>query len=130
MTDLAVVKDQKQSLIDAIRGWIHMDNLLENHTAQAANARAMKAKHETEAIALLKQMRLDKSTSQVSGATLTLQKKAVPAGLSWTYLEKEVAAWAVQAGVKAAQGQSLIKWLHDHRDIKETESLKKSPQMK
>ena len=103
-----------------------MDNLLENHNAQAANARALKYKHEAEAIALMKQMRLDKSTIQVSGASLTLQKKSAPATLSWGYLEKEVAAWATQAGISASQSQSLIRWLHDHREVKATESLKKS----
>ena len=125
MTDI-VAKDPKQRLIDSIRGWIHMDNLLENHNAQAANARTLKNKHEAEAITLMKQMRLDKSTIQVSGAALTLQKKSAPAALSWGYLEKEVAAWATQAGVSASQSQSLIRWLHDHRELKATESLKKT----
>jgi hypothetical protein len=125
MTEL-VSKDPKQRLIDSIRGWIHMDNLLENHTAQASNARAMRSKHEVDAIALMKQMRLDKSTIQVSGASLTIQKKTAPATLTWGYLEKEIPAWAARSGVSPTQSQSLIKWLHDHRDTKETESLKKS----
>jgi hypothetical protein len=124
MTD--IVKDSKQRLIDAIRGWIHMDNLLENHNAQAANARTLKNKHEANAIELMKQMRLDKSTIQVSGASLILQKKATPGTLTWGYLEKEIPAWATHTGITAAQSQSLIKWLHDRRELKETESLKKS----
>ena len=125
MTDI-VSKDPKQRLIDSIRGWIHMDNLLENHTAQASNARALRAKHEAEAIELMKQMRLEKSTIQVSGATLTLQKKAVPGALSWGYLEKESAAWAKHNRLPDSQVQSLMRWLHDHRETKESESLKKS----
>jgi len=124
MTEL-VQKDPKQRLVDSIRGWIHMDNLVENHTAQATNARTLRAQHEAAAIALMKQMKLDKSTINVSGASLTLHKKAVPAALSWTYLEKEIPQWATQAGITAAQSQSLIKWLHAKRDIKETEGLKK-----
>ena len=121
-----MVRDSKQRLIDAIRGWIHMDNLLENHSAQAANARTLRAKHETDAIELMKQMHLDKSTIQVSGASLSLQKKAVPSNLTWGYLEKEIPAWATHTGISAAQSQSLIRWLHDHREIKESESLKKT----
>jgi len=124
MTDI-VQKDPKQQLVDSIRGWIHMDNLVENHTAQASNARNLRGQHEASAIALMKQMKLDKSTIKVSGASLTLHKKAVPAALSWTYLEKEIPLWATQAGISAAQSQSLIKWLHTKRDIKETEGLKK-----
>jgi hypothetical protein len=125
MTDV-VVKDPKQRLIESIRGWIHMDNLLESHTAQANNARTLRAKHETDAIALMKQMRLDKSTIQVSGASLSLQQKSTPAALSWTYVEREIPKWATRSGITAVQSQSLVKWLHEHRDVKETESLKKS----
>jgi len=128
MSTELVVKDQKQRLIDSIRGWIHMDNLLENHCAQAANARTMRAKHETDAISLMKQMRLDKSTIQVSGASLTLQRKSAPASLTWTYLEKEIPAWAARSGLTVAQSQSLMKWLQEHREVKETESLKKNAQ--
>jgi hypothetical protein len=118
--------EPKQRLIESIRGWIHMDNLLENHMAQAANARTMRAKHEKETIELMKQMRLDKSTIKVSGAMLNLQHKSVPGSLTWGYLEKEAGAWAKQSGVSETQIASLIKWLQDHREIKETESLKKS----
>lgn len=124
MSDI-VQKDPKQQLVDSIRGWIHMDNLVENHTAQASNARNLRGQHEASAIALMKQMKLDKSTIKVSGASLTIHKKAVPAALSWGYLEKEIPLWATQAGISAAQSQSLIKWLHAKRDIKETEGLKK-----
>lgn len=125
MTDI-VSKEPRQRLIDAIRGWIHMDNLLENHAAQAANARALKSKHEADAIELMKQMHLDKSTIQVSGASLSLQKKATPAALTWGYLEKEIPEWAKQNRIAEVHVQSLTRWLHDHRELKETESLKKS----
>ena len=118
--------DQKQRLVEAIRGWIHMDNLLENHSAQAANARALRGKHEQEAITLMKQMNLDRSTIQVSGAALTLQQKAAPAALSWGYLEKEIPEWAAKNGVTAVHAASLMRWLHDRREVKTTESLKKS----
>jgi len=116
----------KQRLIEAVRAWIHMDNLVETHTAQASNARTLKNKHETDAITLMKEMRLDKSTIQVSGASLTLQKKSHPAALTWGYFEKEATAWAAHARLPAAQAQSLIKWMHDHRETKETETLKKT----
>jgi len=125
MTDI-VAKDPKQRLIESIRGWIHMDNLVESHTAQANNARTLRAKHEADAIALMKQMRLDKSTIQVSGASLTLQKKMAPAALSWGYVEREIPKWATRTGINPVQTQSLVKWLHEHRDVKETETLKKS----
>ena len=117
--------DSKKQLIDAIRGWVHMDNLLENHTAQASNARNVRAKYEKEAIALIKQLHLDTSTIQISGGKLILQKKSTLGSLSWGYVEKEIEAWAKSANISPTQSKSLIQWLHDHRESKELESLKK-----
>ena len=110
----------KQQLINSIREWIHMDNLVENLSVQAANARQLRAKHEAGAISLMKQMNLSASTIKVSGAALNIQKKAVPSGLTWGFLEKEVDAWTA-----AGQKTPLIRWLHDRREIKETEILRK-----
>ena len=116
----------KQKLIESIRGWIHMDNLVESFNQQATNARQLRNKHEQEAIRLMKQLGLGSSTIQVSGVTLNLQKKSVPTGLSWTYLEREIPAWAGRSGIPPPQATALVKWLHEHRETKEVESLKKT----
>jgi hypothetical protein len=116
----------KQKLIEAIRGWIHMDNLVESFNQQATNARTLRNKHEQEAITLMKQLGLSASTIQVSGASLNIQKKKVQSGLSWGYLEKEIPAWATRSGVPVNQSSALVKWLHEHREMKEVESLKKN----
>ena len=118
--------DNRTRLIQAIRGWVHMDNLAESFQTQAMNAREVRSKHETEAIGLMKEMGLAASTIQVSGASLQLTTKREPGNLTWTYLEREVVAWAAQSGVSSAQAASLIKWLHEHRDAKEKEMLKKT----
>ena len=118
--------DNHTRLIQAIRGWVHMDNLAESFQTQANNAREVRSKHETEAIGLMKQMGLAASTIQVSGASLKLTTKHEPGALTWTYLEREIPAWATQSGVSSAQAASLIKWLQEHRDAKEKEILKKS----
>jgi hypothetical protein len=102
-----------------------MDNLVENLNTQAANARELRSKHETEAIGLIKQLGLTASTIQVSGAQLQVASKKESAGLSWTYLEREVPAWATRNGINPTQVASLMTWLKDHRDVKESEHLKK-----
>jgi len=117
--------DPKQQLAAAIRGWIHMDNLTESFTKQASNARALRNQHEEESIRLIKSIGLQNSTIKVSGAELKLESKKVTTGLSWSYLEKEIPAWATKSGLTAVQSASLIKWLQSHRDTKEIESLKK-----
>lgn len=117
--------DPKQRLITAVRGYVHMDNLVESFNAQAANAREVRAKHEEDVITLMKQLGLQKSTLQISGGTLQLTQRRTPAGLTWGYLEREIPAWATSAGLKPNQVAGLLKWLQDHREIKEVETLKK-----
>jgi hypothetical protein len=117
--------DPKQQLATAIRGWIHMDNLTESFTKQASNARSLRSKHEEEAIRLIKSLNLQHSTIKVSGAELKLESKKTTSGLSWSYLEQEIPAWATKSGITAVQSASLIKWLQAHRETKEVESLKK-----
>ena len=122
----ATEADPKQRLVSAIRGWVHMDNLAESHQRQAINARTVRAKHETEAIGLMRQLGLTKSKIQVSGAELHLASHRTVAQLSWKYLEREVPAWAASARLPAEHARGLLKWLQEHREYKETEELEKT----
>jgi hypothetical protein len=125
-------EDPKKQLSTAIRDWIHMDNVAEVHAKQAANARELRAKHEATAIQLIKQMNLTKSTIKVSGASLQLASRKANAALTWTFLEREVAAWAASQSpspspsAAAKQAQSLMTWLQGHRDVREAEYIKKT----
>ena len=119
------VVDPKQKLIQSIRGWVHMENLAESLNHQATNARRLRAQHEDDAIGLIKQLGLSKSTIQISGASLQLAARKEKGTLSWTYLEKEVPEWASHAGVSSEKAAGLLKWLQEHREAKETEYLKK-----
>ncbi len=125
MSTAIVSADPKARLVAAIRAYVHMDNLAETHARQAANARAARAKAEGDAITLMKEMGLQGSTIQVSGASLQITRKKTASGLTWGYLDREVPAWATRAGLSAAQSASLLQWLHDHRETKEMEMLRK-----
>jgi len=102
-----------------------MENLAETLNHQATNARKLRAQHETDAIGLIKQLGLSKSTIQISGASLQLSARKEKGTLSWTYLEKEVPAWAAHTGLSAEKAATLLKWLQEHREAKDTEYLKK-----
>lgn len=123
---MSLVPDKRSQLVSAIRAYVHMDNLAETHARQATNAREARARHETEAIGLMREMGLSGSTIQISGATLSLAHQRTPSALTWGYLEKEVPVWATQAGVSASHAASLLRWLREHRDIKESDYLKKT----
>lgn len=117
--------DPKAQLTTAIRGWIHTDNLVDSFNAQARNAREVRAGYETSAIRLMKDMGIAHSKIQVSGAELQLVQKRQPGPPTWTYLEREIPAWATKSGLTPAQAAGLLKWLHEHRDEKEVECLVK-----
>ena len=125
MSSEVVAVDPKQKLIQSIRGWVHMENLAETLNHQATNARKLRAQHESDAIGLIKQLGLSKSTIQISGASLQLAARKEKGTLSWTYLEKEVPAWAAKSGVPAEKAAGLLVWLQTHREAKDTEYLKK-----
>ena len=124
-TSDVVIADPKQRLIQSIRGWVHMENLAETLNHQATNARKLRIKHEEDAIGLIKQLGLAKSAIQISGATLQLTSKKEKGALSWTYLEKEIPAWAAKSGISADKAAGLLTWLQAHREAKDTEYLKK-----
>jgi hypothetical protein len=123
---MAAAPDLKTRLVQAIRNWVHASNYAETHQRQALNFRKERATHETESIALMKQMGLAASVIQISGAKLQLSRRTAPAGLTWGYLEREVGAWAAHSGVAPATAASLLKWLHEHREVKELEYLKRT----
>lgn len=102
-----------------------MENLAETLNHQATNARKLRSKHEEDAIVLIKQLGLSKSKIQISGASLQLAVKKEKGTLSWTFLEKEVPAWAAKSGIPAEKAAGLLVWLQEHREAKDTEYLKK-----
>lgn len=120
----------KEQLTDAIRNWTHMNNLYEQHLAQANNARALRAQHEAEVIRKLHELHMERSTIRVTGATLKLAVDTTPAPITWGLLEKEVPAWAAHTGLPPSKAADLIRWLQANRGAKERECLKKTPDVR
>jgi hypothetical protein len=103
-----------------------MDNLYENHAAQASNARALRATHEAEAIRLMKELGIEHSTIRVTGATLNLHRESTPAPITWSLLDKEVPAWMTHSGLPSPKSAELVKWLQERRGVRERVCLKKT----
>lgn len=100
-----------------------MDNLAESFNRQALNARQVRSKHEAEAIALMRELGLTASQIQISGgATLQLARRRNSVPLTWAFLERELP----KSGLAPAQVATVLTWLQGHRDVKETEFLKKN----
>jgi hypothetical protein len=121
-------QDLKTRLSAAIRRWTHFDNLVESFNQQVANNRELREKEEQDAIRLLKDLGMTKTKLQISGATLQLSTSRNSAPLTWGYLEKEIPAWCASQRLPPTHATSLIEWLQTHREVKESEFLKKSSQ--
>jgi hypothetical protein len=116
----ATPEETKAKLVTAIKTYIHMDNLVESFNQQATNARKLRAKHETDAIALMKEMGLTASEIHVSGARLRYIHKQTPVGLTWKYVRGEVTA-----SLGSHKGDELMGRLQAHRPLKDEEYLEK-----
>ena len=107
---MSAVLPEQQRFINLIREWTHFDNLVENHTAQATNAKTMRTKTEQQVIQLMNELHIEKSVIQVSGARLSLQKDARDLPILWEFLEKELSTFFKKDKVVVA---SLLKWLRE-----------------
>lgn len=119
---------EAEQLKKAIREWIHADNLVESFTAQANNARQARARHEAEALTLMKRLGYTEKTQlRVSGGTIQMATRRTPGDLTWGMLERELPAWATRTGIPAATASGLVGWLQTHRGTKEMDFLKLTP---
>ncbi len=119
-------EEKKQRLTAAIRAWTHFDNLVESLNQQATNNRRLREEQEAETIPLLKDLGLSKTKFQITGATLQLATQRNTEHLTWGYLEKEIPAWIASQRLPPAYAESLMEWLQSHREVKETEYIKKT----
>jgi hypothetical protein len=112
-------------LVDAVRNWVHFDNLAESLNKQVTNARNLRAQHETNVLKLLETTGMQNATIQITGATLQRSQKSKPTDLSWGYLEEQLHNYYKTKG-KPDETSTIISFLHDHRGIKNQEYLKKT----
>ena len=119
-----IVKPQTL-LVDAVRNWVHFDNLAESLTKQVTNARNLRSQHEANVLKLLETTGMQNATIQITGATLQRSQKSKPTDLSWGYLEEQLHNYYKTKG-KPDEANSIISFLHDHRGVKNQEYLKKT----
>jgi len=83
----------QQLLQQAVRAWVHFDNLSSNFSKQATNARTQKQIHEKEIQNILGAMKQQHAVLEVNGARLQFQQKESKSNLSWSWLQEQLRAW-------------------------------------
>jgi hypothetical protein len=115
----------QQRLQQAVRAWVHFDNLANTFNKQATNARNQKAIHEKEVQDILYAMQQQNAILEVNGAKLQFQRKETKSNLSWSWLQDQLRAWFTSPESRGKGNQELFKFLQDRRSVKISESLER-----
>jgi hypothetical protein len=112
-------------LADAVRNWVHFDNLAENLNKQVTNARALRNKHETRVLELLDHGGMQNAVLRVSGATLQRATRYKQNDLSWSMMEEQLHEFYKTVG-KPDETQAIMTFMQRNRGGKTVEYLKKT----
>ena len=113
-------------LVDAVRHYVHFDNLAETLTKQVANARAKRNEYENKVIHSLESAGMKNAVLQISGATLQCTSKYQSNPLSWGFLEEQLHAYYAEKK-RPDETAGILDFLQGRRGGKTHDVLKKTP---
>ena len=116
-------------LSEAVRHWVHFDNLAETLNKQVMNARAKRLEYEKKTLTLLDGMNLPNVSMEVHGATLTRSVKSESEQLSWSFLEKSLHS-NFASRKQPDQTSAILDFLQKARTVRSVECLKKTTKKK
>jgi hypothetical protein len=122
---IAAPQSASAELADAVRNWVHFDNLAENLNKQVTNARALRGKHEARVLELLDRGGMQSAMLRVSGATLQRATRYKQNDLSWSMLEEQLHEFYKTAG-KPDETATVMTFMQRNRGGKTVEYLKKT----
>jgi len=112
-------------LSEAVRHWVHFDNLAETLNKQVMNARTKRSEYEKKTMTLLDGMNLPNVSMEIHGATLTRSIKSESEQLSWSFLEKQLHSYFASKKLPD-QTDAMVEFLQKARTVKSVEYLKKT----
>ena len=115
----------KTELIDAVRHWVHFDNLAESLQKQVTNARSMRSTFEDKILTYLDTTAMRGAILQITGATLQKAMRPKTTDLSWSFLESNLHDFYKSRG-RPDETAALIEFLQSRRDTKQIPYLKKT----
>lgn len=115
----------KEDLVNAVRHYVHFDNLAETLNKQVANVRAMRSKFEGEIITMLETQGMKNAVLQINGATLQRQTRYQQSNLSWTFLEEQLHEYYKSKG-KPDETVGILDFIQKHRGGRSVDYLKKT----
>jgi len=111
-----------QPLVDAVRNWVHFDNLCTNLSKQMTTARNLRNRFEEQILSLLGNTK----RLRIGGAYLEPCTKNSCTALNWTTLEDQLHKYYAETK-KPDETQAILKYMKDNRGHKSSTFLKKLP---
>jgi hypothetical protein len=116
-----------KDLVEAVRHYVHFDNLAEALNKQVANARNMRGQYETKILTNLESTGMKNAVLQINGATLQRASRSQANPLSWGFLEEQLHAYYASHPVRSGdETTAILDFLQNRRGSKTTEYLKKT----
>lgn len=115
----------QESLVYAVRHYVHFDNLAETLNKQVSNVRNMRAKFENEILTTLETQGMKNAVLQISGATLQRQTRYQSTNLSWSFLEEQLHEYYKSKG-KPDETAGILEFIQSRRGGKSVDYLKKT----
>ena len=110
------------SLVDAVRNWVHFDNLCTMLSRQITTARNMRTTFEERVLAQLGSTKRLK----IQGAILEPATRRNSVNLNWTVLEESLHKYYAEQK-KPDETAAVLKFIRENRELKSTVYLKKTP---
>lgn len=111
-----------QDLVDAVRNWVHFDNLNAMLSRQLQTARNMRHTFEEKILSLLGNTK----RLRIQGATLEPVTKKNSMPLNWTTLEESLHRYYESTG-KKDETDLILNYMKENRGSKMVTFLKKTP---
>ena len=112
-------------LVDAVRHWVHFDNLAESLQKQVTNARSMRSTFEDKILTHLDAGPMKGATLQITGAILQKATRPKTTDLSWTFLESTLHDFYRAKG-RPDETTAILEFLQSKRDTRAVPFLKKT----
>jgi len=114
-----------KDLVEAVRHYVHFDNLAEALNKQVTNARNMRGQYETKILTNLEATGMKNAVLQINGATLQRATRSQSNPLSWGFLEEKLHAYYASRRSND-ETAAILDFLQNHRGSKTTDYLKKT----
>ena len=125
---MAAATTANKDLVEAVRHYVHFDNLAEALNKQVTNARSMRGQYEIKILTNLESTGMKNAVLQINGATLQRASRSQANTLSWGFLEEQLHAYYASHPVRSSGDETtaILDFLQNRRGSKTTEYLKKT----